>query len=139
MRVAPRKVLAFLLLALAGCPKRVVVNGQEMSVQDADEVARRELEGLRAEARGLPPADAAARLEAFAARYRGVPAGGDALHEAAEARRKAGDPARAAQDLRTLLAEHPLHPRAVEAKYLLALTDIELGRARDGLASLATL
>ena len=139
MRVSSRKVLAFLLLSLAGCPKRVVVNGQEMSVQDADDVARRELEGVRAEARGLPPADAAARLEAFARRYRGVPAGGEALHEAAEARRAAGDPARAAEDLRTLLAEHPLHDRAVEAKYLLALSDIELGRTRDGRASLATL
>jgi ABC-type branched-subunit amino acid transport system substrate-binding protein len=139
MRPASRKVFAFLLLALAGCPKRVVVNGQEMSVQDADELARRELEGVRADARRLPPADGAARLEAFAARYRGVPSGGEALHEAAEARRRAGDPARAAEDLRTLLAEHPLHARAVEAKYLLALSDIELGRTRDGLASLATL
>ncbi|WP_242344246.1 penicillin-binding protein activator [Anaeromyxobacter terrae] len=139
MRVAARKVLAFLFLALAACPKRVVVNGQEMSVEDADALARRDLEGVRAEGKGLPPAQAAARLEAFAARYRGVPAGGDALHEAAELRRAAGDPARAAEDLRTLLGEHPLHPRAVQAKYLLALSDIELGRTRDGLASLATL
>jgi branched-chain amino acid transport system substrate-binding protein len=139
MRVTARKVLAFLLLSLAGCPKRVVVNGQEMSVQDADELARRELDGVRAEAKRLPPAQAAERLEAFAKRYRGVPAGGDALHEAAELRRAAGEPARAAEDLRTLLAEHPLHARAVEAKYLLALSDIELGRTRDGLASLATL
>ncbi|ABS28650.1 penicillin-binding protein activator [Anaeromyxobacter sp. Fw109-5] len=139
MRVTARKVLAFLLLSLAGCPKRVVVNGQEMSVQDADDLARRELDGVRAEAKGLPPAQAAERLEAFAKRYRGVPAGGEALHEAAELRRAGGEPARAAEDLRTLLAEHPLHARAVEAKYLLALSDIELGRTRDGLASLATL
>jgi ABC-type branched-subunit amino acid transport system substrate-binding protein len=139
MRPAGRRLLAFLLLALAACPKRVVVNGQEMSVTDADTVARRDLERVRAEIRPLPKDQAAQRLEAFARRYPGVPAGADALLEAAQDWRAAGNPARAASLLQTLLTENPLYPRSVEAKYLLALTDIDVGRPRDGLATLASL
>jgi ABC-type branched-subunit amino acid transport system substrate-binding protein len=139
MRPVGRRLLAFLLLALAACPKRVVVNGQEMTVSDADEIARRELDHVRAEARPLPKDQAAQRFEAFARKYPGVPAGGDAQLEAAQAWRAAGDPARAATRLQALLTDYPLYPRSVEAKYLLALTDIDLGRARDGLATLSSL
>ncbi len=139
MRVAGRRLLAFLLLTLVACPKRVVVNGQEMTVSDADTIARRDLDEVRAQSRPLPRAQAAERLEAFARKYPGVPAAGDALHEAAEDWRAAGDPARAAQALQRLLTDYPLHRRAVEAKYLLALTDIDLGRPRDGLATLSSL
>jgi ABC-type branched-subunit amino acid transport system substrate-binding protein len=135
-----RRLASVLLLVLAACPpKRIVVNGQEMSVADADALARRELETVREGNRGLPPAQAGDRLTAFAKKFGGVPAAGDALHEAADAYRAAGAPERAAQALQTLLTEHPLHPRAIEAKYLLALTDLELGRTRDGLATLSSI
>src|SRR6266540_1053244 len=46
---------------------------------------------------------------------------------------------RAAADLQGLLTEYPLYRRAVEAKYLLALVDLDLGRERDGLATLGSL
>jgi ABC-type branched-subunit amino acid transport system substrate-binding protein len=139
MRPQGRWILAFVVLALSGCPKRVVVvNGQEMPIAEADDLARRDLAQLRAELAGAAPADAAARLQAFAARYPGVPAAAEALHDAGERWRAAGDPARAAQTLGTLLAQYPLYPRATEAKYLLALTDLDLGRTRDGLATLAS-
>lgn len=138
MRAAPRKLLVALFLVLAGCPKRIVVNGQEMPASQADEIARRDLEAVRSAAQGLPPEEQAARLEAFAARYRGVPAAGEALHDAALLHRRTDHPDRAAQALSTLLGEYPLHPRAIEAKYLLALCDIDLGRQRDGLATIAS-
>jgi ABC-type branched-subunit amino acid transport system substrate-binding protein len=140
MRPQGRWILAFVLLALSGCPKRVViVNGQEMPVEEAEDLARRDLAQVHAGIVRLPPAEAAARLQSFAARYPGVPAAAEALHEAAERWRAAGEPARAAQALGALLADHPLHPRAMEAKYLLALTDLDLGRTRDGLATLASI
>jgi ABC-type branched-subunit amino acid transport system substrate-binding protein len=134
-----RRFLAVLLLSLAACPKRVIVNGQEMEASQADDLAGRELEALRAEAPRLPPADAAARLEAFASRYRGVPVAAEALHESATRWRAATRPDRAAQVLGTLLTEFPLYPRAQEAKYLLALVDIESGRAADGLRTIESL
>jgi ABC-type branched-subunit amino acid transport system substrate-binding protein len=140
MRAAFRTLVAVLLLGiLSACPKRVVVNGQELAPEQASDVARAELDTVRAGSRGRSPADAAARLEAFAARYRGVPVAAEALHEAAALRRSAREPARAAQDLQTLLTEYPLYRRAVEAKYLLALVDLDVGRQRDGLATLGSL
>jgi ABC-type branched-subunit amino acid transport system substrate-binding protein len=133
------KLLAVLVLALAGCPKRVVVvDGREVDSGQADDLARRELEAVRREAQLLPAEERAARLEAFAARYRGVDAAAEALHDAGAEWRAAGRPERAAQALGTLLTEHPLYRRAVEAKYLLALVDLDLGRSRDGLATLAS-
>jgi ABC-type branched-subunit amino acid transport system substrate-binding protein len=134
------KLIAVLLLALAACPKRVVVvNGREMEASQADDLARRDLEAVRAEAQLLPPAERATRLEALAARYRGVDAAAEALHEAALARREAGQPDRASHTLGTLLTEHPLYRRAVEAKYLLALVELDRGRPRDALATLGPL
>jgi branched-chain amino acid transport system substrate-binding protein len=139
MRAWPRLLAAVVLLgALSACPKRVVVNGQELEPAQARDLARAELETVREAARGLPPADAAARLEAFAAKYRGVSVSAEALHDAGRLRREAREPARASQDLVTLLTEYPLYPRAVEAKYLLALVDLDLGRQRDGLATLGS-
>ncbi|MGC3999783.1 MAG: penicillin-binding protein activator [Anaeromyxobacter sp.] len=139
MRTVAPRVIAFLLLCLAGCPKRVVVNGQELSVQEADELARRELDRIRAETQGQPPAVRADRLAEFGARYPGVPSAAAALFEAGQAYRAARQPDRAAQVLGTLLTEHPLFERSNDAKYELALADIERGRARDGLATLESL
>ncbi|HEX9308287.1 MAG TPA: penicillin-binding protein activator [Anaeromyxobacter sp.] len=137
---ALRPIAALLLLVtLSACPKRVVVNGQELEPAQARDAARDELEAVHEGARNAPPSEKAARLEAFAAKYRGVPVAAEALHEAAALRRDARDPARAAQDLQGLLTEYPLYRRAVEAKYLLALVDLDLGRERDGLATLGSL
>jgi ABC-type branched-subunit amino acid transport system substrate-binding protein len=145
MRAAPRLAAGLLLLAMSGC---AAVKGQEVEPQGAVTAAplpppqsalQAELDELRAGSRGLPPATAAARLEAFATRRRGAREAADALHEAARLRRDAGDPARAVQDLQALLTEYPLYPRAVEAKYLLALVDLDVGRQRDGLATLGSL
>jgi ABC-type branched-subunit amino acid transport system substrate-binding protein len=112
------------------------VNGQELieTGGDADE-----LELARREAGALPPEQGAERLLAFAARYRATPAAAEALHDAANLFRAAGKPQRAAQALGTLLTEHPLYPRATEAKYTLALADLESGRTGDGLATLESL
>ncbi len=139
MRLSSSKLVLSVFLALTGCPKRVVVNGQEMEASHAGDAARDELEKVRGEMGALEPAGAAARLEAFAARWRGTPPAGEALHEAAILERTAKRPEKAAQDLSTLLAEHPLHPRALEAKYLLALVEMDLGRPRDALASISSL
>ena len=133
------KILAVLVLALAGCPKRVVVvNGQEMEPAAATDLARRDLDAVRREAQLLPPEERAARLEAFAERYRDLDIAAEALHDAGAEWRAAGRPDRAARALGTLLTEHPLYRRAVEAKYLLALVDLDLGRPRDALATIGT-
>ncbi len=133
------KLLAVLVLALAGCPKRVVVvNGQEMEPAQATDLARRDLEVVRREAQLLPPAERATRLEAFADRYRALDVAAEALHDAAAEWRAAGRPDRAARALGTLLTEHPLYGRAIEAKYLLALVDLDLGRPRDALSTIAS-
>jgi ABC-type branched-subunit amino acid transport system substrate-binding protein/predicted negative regulator of RcsB-dependent stress response len=133
------RFLAILLVSLAGCPKRVVVNGQEMPASSAAELARAELEAVRAQSAGLPPAEAAERLEAVAARYREVDPAADALFEAAERWREAGNPDRAAAALRRLVIDHPLFPRANEAKYRIALADVAAGRPADGLSTLSSL
>jgi ABC-type branched-subunit amino acid transport system substrate-binding protein len=140
MRAAAKRLLVVLVLALVACPKRVVVvNGQELDVAQAEELARRDLDAVRVEVRSLPAAERAARLEAFAARYRGVAPAANALHDAALAWREANRSDAAARALGTLLTEHPLYPRAVEAKYLLALVELDLGRPRDALATLGPL
>jgi ABC-type branched-subunit amino acid transport system substrate-binding protein len=140
MRLPGKKVAVVLVLALAGCPKRVVVvNGQEIPAAQADDLARRDLEAMRAETAGLPPEERAVRLEALASKYRGVDTAAAALHEAAIAWREAKRPDKAAQDLGTLLTDDPLYPRAVEAKYLLALVQLDMGRQRDALATIGPL
>lgn len=140
MRLARTKLLALLVLALTACPKRVViVNGQELPASQAEDLARRDLEAVRAGAAGLPPEERAQRLEALAGRYRGVDAAAEALHDAARAWREAGKPDRAARALGTLLTENPLYRKAVEAKYLLALVELDLGRPRDALATIGPL
>lgn len=138
MRPIGLKFLALLLLSLVACPKRVVVNGQEMSVAEADSAARQDLEAVSTASEGLPPAEAAPRFEALAARYRGVPVAAEALHAAADRWRQASRPEKAAADLSRLVTEHPLYPRATEAKYELGLTDVALGRAQDGVATIAS-
>jgi len=133
-------VAVLLVAGLAGCPKRTaIVNGEVMPVEQADDVARREWQLLQADLPTLPPADGAARLEALAGKYRGTPTAAEALHAAAERWRIAQRPDRAATALGTLLTEYPLYRRSVEAKYLLAVLNLETGRARDGLATLGSL
>ena len=140
MRHLDLRAAAAVLLALAACaPQKVVVRGQEVPVQEAEPVVRADLAAERSAIAGLPPAERARRLEAFAARYPGVPAAAEALHEAAHTWRDAGDVPRSAAALGRLLVDHPLYPQATAAKYELALTDLELGRTRDGLATLGSL
>ena len=129
-----------LVVPLAACaPQKVVLRGEEVTVPQADAILAAELSQVRAATAGLPPAERAARLEAVGARAPGVPAAAEALHEAARLWRSAGDPARSAAALGKLLVDHPLYPGATAAKYELALTDLALGRARDGLATIASL
>ncbi|HET8734594.1 MAG TPA: penicillin-binding protein activator, partial [Anaeromyxobacteraceae bacterium] len=139
MRPAGRRFLLLLLLSLAGCPKRVVVNGQELPAQRADELARVELVEVRRQAAALPPGAGAERLLAFAARYRGVPTAAEALHQAGALQLQAGQPQRAAQTFATLLAEHHTYPRADEARLALARLEIEQGRPAAGLRNLEAL
>jgi ABC-type branched-subunit amino acid transport system substrate-binding protein len=139
MRAAGRTIAALLLTAvLSACPKRVVVNGQEMEPEQARDLARADLEQLRAASAGLPAGERASRLETFAQRYRGVSLAAEALHDAARLHREARSPARAAEVLQALLTEYPLYARAVEAKYLLALVDLDLGRSRDALSTISS-
>jgi ABC-type branched-subunit amino acid transport system substrate-binding protein len=145
MRASRLAAAVLLLTTAAGCAG---VKGQELDPAAAASAAplpppqsalQAELDGIRAGSRALAPSVAAARLEAFAARNRGAREAAAALHEAARLRRDGKEPARAAQDLQALLTEYPLYPRAVEAKYLLALVDLDVGRQRDGLATLGSL
>ncbi len=135
-----RIVVVAFLLSLAACPNRVVVvNGQEMSPAQAEDAGRAELETVRRDAKGLPAADAAERFAALAARFRGTDVASEALQQAADLFRAAGRPDRAVQVLSTLLAEYPLYPRALDAKYQLALSQLESNRVRDGLVTLESL
>ena len=138
MSKLPRVVL-LLSTVLLGCPKRVMVNGQEMSVSDADAQARGELARVLASAGAEPPEVTAGRLEAMAARFGEVPASADALYEAGVRWRAAKRPDRAQAVLGQLLTQFPLAPRSDAAKYQLALAEGEAGRPKDALASLASL
>ena len=135
-----RLALLLVPLALAACaPQRVVVRGQELPVAQADTLVRDELTAERTAAARLPPAERAARLEALASRYPGVPISAELLHEAARTWRAAGDLPRSAAALGRLLVEYPLYPDSARAKYELALLDLDLGRTRDGLATLSSI
>ncbi len=141
MPSAVRKLSVLLLAAaLAACPNRaIIVNGQELSPAQADEQGLAELATVRRDVAGLPPEQAAEALAAFAAKYRSTAPAAQALHEAGEKFRVAGRPDRAVQVLSTLLGEHPLYPRSLDAKYLLALAQLESDRVKDGLATLDSL
>ncbi len=138
MRTLPRIAMTLVLL-LAACPKRVTVNGREMSEEAANAEAERELSLARADAPRLAPQDAAARFEGVAARYGDLSASGDALYEAALRWRAAGRPDRAEAALSRLLTRMPLSRRAPDAKYQLALVETDAGRPREALASLTSL
>jgi ABC-type branched-subunit amino acid transport system substrate-binding protein len=132
--------LAFLVpLLLAACPKRVMVNGQEMNEEEADSLAYQELARARAESARLAPQDAAARFEAIATRFGDVPASADALYEGALRWRVAGRPDRADAALSKLLTRMPLSARAPQAKFQLAVVETDTGRPREALASLTSL
>jgi ABC-type branched-subunit amino acid transport system substrate-binding protein len=140
MYTAGRRFLVLLFLSLAACPNRVVVvNGQEMTPAQAEDQGRAELEVVRRDAKTLEPVAAADRFAAFAAKYKGTPPAAEALHQAAELYRAGGRSDRAIQALSTLLTDYPLYPRANEAKLLLALSDLDAGKPRDGLATLDSL
>jgi ABC-type branched-subunit amino acid transport system substrate-binding protein len=127
-------------LVLAGCPpKRITVNGQEMTVGEADAQCAREVERLKAAAPGQKPADIAERLEALATRFGDVPSSADALLEAGQLWRAAGKPDRAQAAFSKLLVGWPLSPRAPDAKYQLALAQSEAGKPKDALAGLTSL
>ncbi len=137
--LAPLALGLALALPLAACaPARVLVRGQELPVAQAEVLVHDELAAERAAAVRLPPAERAARLEALASRYPGVPSSAELLHEAARTWRLAGERPRSAAALGRLLVDYPLYPGATQAKYELALLDLELGRTRDGLATLAS-
>jgi len=138
MRASARAALALAFLVVA-CPKRVVVNGQEMPEADARARAQEELGRLRAELSGAPDAPAAQAFEDFGARAGDVPEAAEALHDAALRWRAARRPDRADRVLGQLLSRFPLWPRALEAKVQLGLAEIEQGRAKDGLATLSSL
>jgi ABC-type branched-subunit amino acid transport system substrate-binding protein len=131
-------LLAAALLSACAVP-RVRVHGQEVAPAQADDLVRQELVALRAGNERLPPTERATRLEAFAARYPGVPLAAGALHEAARLWFAAGDAQRASTALGRLLVDHPLYPESTAAKYELALCDVALGRARDGLSTITSL
>jgi branched-chain amino acid transport system substrate-binding protein len=141
MHSAGRKTLVVsFLFALVACPNRaVIVNGQEMSPQQAEDQGRAELEVVRREAQALPAAEAGEKLAAFAAKYRGTPPAAEALHDAGDRFRAAAKPDRAVQVLSVLLTEYPLYPRALDAKYTLALAQLESNKVQDGLATLDSL
>jgi ABC-type branched-subunit amino acid transport system substrate-binding protein len=140
MRPAPR-LLAALALALAavGCPKRVVVNGQEMTEDQASARARGDLERLRSDLAGAPPERVAAALEDFGTRAPDVPEAAAALYDASRFWRAAQRPDRAVSALSRLLSRFPLWERALDAKRELGLAQIDSGRAKDGVATLASL
>jgi ABC-type branched-subunit amino acid transport system substrate-binding protein len=138
MRPLPRLLVTALVL-LCACPKRVVVNGQEMSAADADVQARAELARVESGAANEPQAATAEKLEALAARYGDVPSSAEALYDAGVRWRAARRPDRAQAAFGQLLTRFPLTPRADAAKYQLALAEAEGGRPKDALASLASL
>src|SRR5690242_16208558 len=138
MSKLPRAAL-LLATVLLGCPKRVVVNGHEMSVSDADVQARAELSRVLAGSSAEPPAVTAEKLEAVAARFGEVPSSAEALYEAGVRWRAAKRPDRAQAALGQMLTRFPLAPRSDQAKYQLALAEGEAGRPKDALASLSSL
>jgi len=138
MRPLPRLLVAAFVL-LCACPKRVVVNGQEMSAADADVQARAELARIESGAPNEPQAATAEKLEALASRYGDVPSSAEALYDAGVRWRAARRPDRAQAALGQFLTRFPLSPRADAAKYQLALAEAEGGRPKDALASLASL
>ncbi len=132
-------VLAALALALSACPKRVTVGGKEMSEDDANALARTEIDRVRAASAMLPPERAAQEMELVAGRLGAAPAAAEAWLEAARRWREAKQPVRASAALGQLLTRFPLSPLAVTAKYELASAELEAGRARDAFQTLSTL
>ncbi|HZY05223.1 MAG TPA: penicillin-binding protein activator [Anaeromyxobacteraceae bacterium] len=132
-------VLAALALALSACPKRVTVGGKEMTEDEANALARAEIDRVRAATVMLPPARAAQEMESAAGRLGAVPAAAEAWLEAARRWREARQPLRASAALGQLLTRFPLSPLAVTAKYELGTAELEAGRARDAFQTLSTL
>src|SRR5574342_441654 len=132
-------VPAALALALSACPKRVTVGGKEMTEDEADALARAEIDRVRAATVMLPPDRAAQEMESAAGRLGAAPAAAEAWLEAARRWREARQPLRASAALGQLLTRFPLSPLAVTAKYELGTAELEAGRARDAFQPLSTL
>ncbi|HEU4383252.1 MAG TPA: penicillin-binding protein activator [Anaeromyxobacteraceae bacterium] len=132
-------VLAALALALSACPKRVTLGGKEMSEEEANAIARTEIDRVRAATAMMPPDRAAQELEAVAARLGEAPVAAEAWLEAARRWREAKQPLRASAALGQLLTRLPLSPLAVTAKYELGIAELEAGRARDAFQTLSNL
>jgi ABC-type branched-subunit amino acid transport system substrate-binding protein/TolA-binding protein len=132
-------VLAALALALSACPKRVTVGGKEMGEEEANALARVEIDRVRAATAMMPPERAAQGMEAAAGRLGAAPAAAEAWLEAARRWREARQPTRASAALGQLLTRFPLSPLAFAAKYELGIAELESGRARDAFQTLSTL
>ena len=132
-------VLAALALALSACPKRVTVGGKEMSEDEANAIARAEIDRARAATAMMPPDRAAQEMEAAAGRLGAAPAAAEAWLEAARRWREAKQPLRASAALGQLLTRFPLSPLAVTAKYELGIAELEAGRVRDAYQTLSNL
>jgi ABC-type branched-subunit amino acid transport system substrate-binding protein len=132
-------VLAALALALSACPKRVTVGGKEMGEEEANALARAEIDRVRAATAMLPPERAAQEMESAAGRLGPAPAAAEAWMEASRRWREAKQPLRASAALGQLLTRFPLSPLATSAKYELGIAELESGRARDAFQTLATL
>ncbi len=132
-------VLAALALALSACPKRVTVGGKEMGEEEANALARAEIDRVKAATAMMPPDRAAQEMEAAAGRLGAAPAAAKAWLAAARRWREAKQPLRASAALGQLLTRFPLSPLAVPAKYELGIAELEAGRARDAYQTLSTL
>jgi ABC-type branched-subunit amino acid transport system substrate-binding protein len=121
------------LLALACGPKRVVVDGRDMSVDEAEELARRDIGAVRDETAAMPPEGKAAALETFAARFNDIPpTAGEALYEAGVHWRAARQPQRAVSVFTRMLRYHGGSPYARDARYQLGLAEMEAGGGQTG-------
>ncbi|MBI5068864.1 MAG: penicillin-binding protein activator [Deltaproteobacteria bacterium] len=133
------RILVALCLVAAGCPKRVVVNGQEMSEADARSRGLEELARARADLARAPPEKAAEGWEAVAARLGETPEAAEAWFQAGIAWRGQRRPDRASAAFGQLLARFPLAPQALAAKRELGLSQLEEGRPKDALSTLSSL
>jgi len=133
------RILVALCLTAAGCPKRLVVNGQEMSEGEARARGQEELLRARAELTEAPPQKAAEGWEALATRLGEVPEAAEAWYQAGVAWRGLRRPDRASAAFGQLLARFPLAPQALSAKRELGLSQLEEGRPKDALATLSSL
>jgi ABC-type branched-subunit amino acid transport system substrate-binding protein len=142
MRHSALRSLAVFLLILAGCPKNVPIEqpgGQTPAEPQAEARAKAELDILDAQTASQSHEKAAEAYEALARRVGETTSAAEALFRAAQHWRAARLPERASAALTQLLTRFPLAARANEAKFQLAIAQIEMGRPRDGYQALTSL